>query len=368
MILCRYFVRELLLNLLGITAALVSILMMNEFMFMLPKISSGQLTLLVGLEIMLLQLPEFITFLLPLGLYLSIFLVIGRWCAENEMVVCYACGISRTKFYSYITTIAVIFAIIIGSLSFALVPLAHALRINVQRRAVATLSISKVLPRRFQPIDSNGGVVYAGHRSDEDIINDVFVARPIIKPGQVSSWEVIAASSAEQKTGPGGLPFIWFKSGSRTVVNPGQMNLERTDFKTYGLALVAPDVPISRRIDLLSTGNLLHIIHQSTSAMAEWQWRWAMPLSVIIMSLLAIPIAQVKPRQGKFGRFLPAILIYIAYANLLFATRSLISSGKLSPLLGMWCVHLLFAILALFLIGRNLQWWQFRSRPKLRGD
>lgn len=75
---------------------------------------------------------------------------------------------------------------------------------------------------------------------------------------------------------------------------------------------------------------------------AELEWRLSMPLSVIILGLLGVPLSRVNPRQGRFARLVPAVLIYIIYVNMLFVSRSWLEHGKISPWLGLWWVHGLF--------------------------
>ena len=99
-------------------------------------------------------------------------------------------------------------------------------------------------------------------------------------------------------------------------------------------------------------------------AMAELQWRLAIPLSVPVLAFLAMPLARVRPRHGRYGALLPAILVYIVFANMMFVSRSWIESGKLNPNLGLW-----WLLVAAFVVGYLLQidwhaWRVIRYRLK----
>ena len=96
----------------------------------------------------------------------------------------------------------------------------------------------------------------------------------------------------------------------------------------------------------------------NADAAAELQWRISMPLSVIILTLLAVPLSKVKTRQGKFAQLIPAILIYIVYADLIFVARVWIQKGSISSLLGIWWVHGVFFLLAMALLGIFFGWWK----------
>ena len=358
MILRNYFMREIARNWLTISCVLVIIILMNQFIYLLSYISSGLITITAAMQLLIMQVPELAVYLLPLGLYLATFLTIGRWCADSELIVCYACGVSAAQFYRYVAFVSMVAAIMIALLVFALVPTAHRLRLDLRAQAEAALTINKVVPRRFQELDKKGSVIYAGDRRGSDFLNNVFVARYVgVGAGQPGDWSIIRAKNAQQIM-RSGVKFVVFNNGERSVGTPGDAAYQQNLYKSYALALLPATVKSSDKVDLLSTPQLFKMLNTSLKAVAEWQWRWAMPLATIVMAFLAVPLAQVNPRRGKFGKFLPAIMIYVIYANLLFATRSWVGTGKLNPHIGMWSVHCLFALIALVLISRHLQWFK----------
>jgi lipopolysaccharide export system permease protein len=80
------------------------------------------------------------------------------------------------------------------------------------------------------------------------------------------------------------------------------------------------------------------------------------------MALIAIPMSQVNPRQGRFFKMAPAILLYLAYIGGLIATSSMVAAGKMNPIVGVWPVHVIFLA-----IGVGLVTWEpiqrgFRKR------
>ena len=86
-----------------------------------------------------------------------------------------------------------------------------------------------------------------------------------------------------------------------------------------------------------------------------------MPLSALILTLIGLPISRVKPRRGRYAKLAPAILLYVIYANFLFLARAWIKRGVLAPIIGMWWVHILMFLVAIFLIGRQMDWFTFRG-------
>jgi lipopolysaccharide export system permease protein len=74
---------------------------------------------------------------------------------------------------------------------------------------------------------------------------------------------------------------------------------------------------------------------------------------VLILTFLAVPLSRVNPRSGKFAKILPAIVIYIIYANFIFIARNWIVDQKTPLWLGMWWLHLSVLSLGIFLIWRS---------------
>ena len=71
------------------------------------------------------------------------------------------------------------------------------------------------------------------------------------------------------------------------------------------------------------------------------------------MGLLAIPLSHSAPREGRGGRAVLGILAYATYANFLYMCRGWVAKGVLPSFLGMWWVHVLVLVVALFWLRRQ---------------
>jgi len=85
------------------------------------------------------------------------------------------------------------------------------------------------------------------------------------------------------------------------------------------------------------------------SRIAELQWRFSLVLLAPILTLMAVPLSRVSPRQGRFAKLVPAVLLYILYFGLLLTSCDLVAENRLSPVIGVWWVHLLFTAVGWFL-------------------
>jgi lipopolysaccharide export system permease protein len=83
---------------------------------------------------------------------------------------------------------------------------------------------------------------------------------------------------------------------------------------------------------------------------AEYHWRLATVVITLVLGLLAVPIARLRPRQGRYARVIWGVLLYAVYANLLISGRTLIEKGTVPAWLGLWWVHALMLLLGIGIV------------------
>ena len=71
---------------------------------------------------------------------------------------------------------------------------------------------------------------------------------------------------------------------------------------------------------------------------------------VLLLGLLAVPLARTTPRQGKYAKLVLGILCYFVYNNAVGILQELVSIGELSPYIGVWPAHLAMAALVASLV------------------
>jgi len=67
-----------------------------------------------------------------------------------------------------------------------------------------------------------------------------------------------------------------------------------------------------------------------------------------------VPLSKVNPRQGRFAKLAPAVLLYIIYFALLLASRDWLADGVLPAVVGLWWVHILFLGLGILMFQEKL--------------
>ncbi|ABS76872.2 LPS export ABC transporter permease LptF [Coxiella burnetii] len=362
----RYLCKEILGTLLATTLILLIIFMTNQFVHYLNDAAAGKITVKAVMEIMSLQVPLLLGYLLPLGLFLGGLFALGRMAVDHEMVILTACGVSRAQIVGMLIVLATFIGVIVAWLMLSVEPKMQWYRVKILKDAVATASLEKIVPGRFQPLSSNGQVFYAGGVNDhhQKMLN-VFLAQSETAGGK-QRWDLVSADQAGEYSTAKGENFILFKNGFRYVGIPGELKYDVMKFGEYGIRLTSPAMDITGRVDAMPTSKLWHLHSKDLKAAAELQWRIAMPLSVWLFALLIVSLSEANPRKGKFAQMLPAVLIYIGYANFMFLGRTWIEDGVISQYLGLWWILGLLLLLAIGLLFFQSRWWrQFRGSRRI---
>lgn len=356
---------------LATTLLLLVIFVTNQSVQFLQRAAQGLLPATQVLQVIALQLPLLLGYLLPLGLYFGVLLTLGRLYLDSEMTVLSACGMSRAKLTRIVFIIAVCVAACVAWLMAEVVPKAQGDVNIIMNNALVTASVSQIIPGRFMIFGKKSGMpitFYATSVENHTILNNVFMARKIKKLPDVSAekWDVIVAkSAAEKKEGAKKGRFLVFNHGYRYSGVPGENEYRVMHFNQYAIRMTTNEPPHPNAVQYYSISKLRALYFHDPDAAAELQWRLAMPIATIIFALLAVPLSEVRPRYGKFTQLIPAVIIYVAYADLIFLSRAWIQSGRLSPEWGMWWVHGLALLLALLLMLYRVGWRRL-MQPFLR--
>lgn len=364
MIVFCYLSKEILSTLLATTLILLIIFITNQFVHYLNDAAAGRITVKAVMEIMSLQVPLLLGYLLPLSLFLGGLLALGRMSADHEVVVLTVCGVSRAQIVVMVMILATFITLIVAWLMLSVEPHMERYRAKILNEALETASLEKIIPGRFQTFGNDDKVFYAGsvnnhHRK----MTNVFLAENEQTVRGKEQWRLVSAAEAGEHK-EFNSSFILFKNGFRYVSMLGDLKFDVVKFSQYGIRFDSPQTSISGKVQSMSMTKLWQLSKTDSKAAAELQWRLAIPISVWIFALLVVPLSEASPRKGKFAQMLPAILIYIVYANLMFLGRVWIEKGMIGSTVGLEWVNGFLLLLACALFFFQSHWWS-QHRPRL---
>ena len=352
MIIRRYLASQLLTTTLAVTALLTLILMGGRVIKYFGMAAEGRLDVELLSAVLLYRLPGFLELIIPLGLFIAVLLVFGRMYIDNEISVLMASGISRWQLVRFSLPTIILVTLCVVSFSFYLTPHGNEASEKLFNQQANRNTFDMVREGQFQRIDNN--MLYARALSpDKTQLLDVTLYNEKVRPdGSVEHTMIYAKNARRFFDDKTELTYIELSEGYRYELMAGQLNYSQLHFQSYRMRLTlnAEEKEISRSRSFSSTIIYQRLKTGDLLVLGEWLWRCSMPLIAPIAALLALSLAKVNPRQGRYLKLLPAILLYISFVVFIGATRNSIEKGKLLPM-ALWAVHLSYFALALLLLS-----------------
>lgn len=363
MIISRYFSKEVYGTVFSVTLILVLVFLVNQTIRFLSQAAMGHLASSAVLNLILLELPYLLGLLLPLGLYLGVLITYSRFYADQEMTVLFAAGMSRWQLLRITLWISSLIFVLVCGLMFGLNPFLAQKKNSILASTAAKNLVATLVPGTFKISQDGRRVIYVGSVSrDHKTAENLFVADAPsadvspkesagLKEGQTVGWAVTSANRGYQKKdGEDNALFIIAEDGYRYQGTPGKQDFEVTQYKQYGVELPKEDDNfVSQDSDAIPSIQLLKNSQHDVRYATEFQWRLALPISAVLLAILAQLLSRVAPRQGRFQQLIPAILIYVVYANMIFVGRSWMFHSKTPEWLGLWWIHGVLMLLIFFL-------------------
>lgn len=339
-----------------ISSLLFFISISNKFISLLVKVAGGKLPFNMIFKIILLSSPEILSLLMPLSLFIAILFVVSKLYADNEIVTLFSSGLDWSFLIKTISTISIFIAIITGIITLWISPSLVKIRETMLSKGEAIGAAHAVTPGHFHIINDGKQVFYVGDIDENDTVKDVFIATN--HSNKVDNFLITAQSGQIKHLSEQEGNMLILHNGQRYVSSAEGKDFSVINFAEYGRQLL----PKSGAVTSLERVKDTKDIYKSTrpEEMAEYTWRLAMPISVLVLTILAVGLAKVSPRQGRFAKFFPAILLYILYCNGMLFMRRLIACNVVDNyVLGLWLVHGIFLIVSWVLVLQASGWFVY---------
>lgn len=327
----------------GISVALLAILTSTQLIRLLKEAAGGRIAPEAVLSLLGFAALNFLPVLLSLTLFVAVLLSLSRAYRDSEMVVWLAAGLPLTRWVRPVMVFAAPIVLAIAVLAGFLSPWANLQTADYRQRLAARNELSQVAPGTFREMQRGQRVFFveAVDESREEVGN-VFAA--VVEDGKIG---VMMSDRGHTEEDENGDRFIVLGQGRRYEVEPGSAAFRIMEYDRYAVRIEDGDAkPAERSAKRVPITELL--ADDSRAARGELLWRLGLPVSALVLALMAIPLSYVNPRAGRSANMLIAILIYAIYSNLLSVSQAWVQQGRLSFWVGVWAVH---AIMLLPLVG-----------------
>lgn len=358
LLLKKYIIKEIILHFLAIISLLFFIAISNKFIGLLGKVASGKLPFAMVCKVMLLSSPEIAGLLMPLSLFIATLFVVSKLYVSNEIVVLFASGLSWNFLIRTISIIATLVAILTSVITLWISPSLSETREKLLAQGQSIGVMNSIISGHFHVVNDGKQVLYVSEIDGANKVKNVFIAAA---GNNQAETLVITATSGNIKTlGNQDGNFLILQNGHRYYGTIGTRNFSVIDFVEYGKQLLPKSPELSNAHRVQKTEDIWN--SKIAGEKAEYEWRLAMPISVLILTILAVGLGKVAPRQGGFEKFFPAILLYIIYCNAMVFMRRLIATNVIHETLGIWVVHLMFGFVGIILLLYSSGWLLYFSK------
>lgn len=349
MILDRYLIRDAVTAWLAVSVVLLAIMLATRFAFFLALSAKGDLPPDLLFKVVALSSLRYMVLLVPVSLLLGVMLSLGRLYKDNEVAALTGCGVGMVRFYRPYLALGAAMAALTAALAFQISPWAARQADYLLKDAKRLVQYTPFEAGRFKAVADGRAVFYTSSLSgDGTELGEVLA---FIEEEQGTT--LVTAKRGEQSIdAETGERRVILREGQRAQVVAGQARAELVDFSSLATRITPPDFIFSSGSRAIQATATL-FASSDPKDRAELHWRIAAPLSALILVLLAVPLAHIGPRQGRYGKIVLGILVYLVYSNLLSLGQAWLAKGSLSPVFGLWWVHLLFLGLAGLLIWRR---------------
>ncbi len=337
----------------AVTTVLLVILLSNQLARVLSQAAANDFPRQVVLALIGLTSAGYLTVIVPIGFYLAIMLALGRLYHESEMAAIQSCGIGPVGLFRPISWLGIVIAALLVWLSFWAIPAAAARAQEIRAEALREAQFGMLEPGRFRTFGGGNVVFYAERIDDNGVLHNVNVfvdhTEDKHKEGSLEIW--VATRAVQRGAGQAEQIFVLY-DGERYEGVPGGGEFRIIQFSEGGIPIRLGELNgSSSKSELKSTGDLLR--SNAAADRAELQWRISTPILALVLMVLAVPMARLRPRQGRFGRIGIAILAYFIYSQLLAAARTWVETSVVPEFVGIWWVHAIALCVGLWLLVRE---------------
>lgn len=273
---------------------------------------------------------------------------------DSEMVAITACGVGTMKLYKPLLIVTLPFTFILAGLSLYALPWTERVEDKILNEAQKNLEVTGIKAGRFREGTSDERIIYVEEISkDRSLMKNMFIHtrkddRTILLSSENGRLQ-LEEDTQDQ--------YLVMLDGYRYEGTPGNADYKITKFKEHRI-LIRPNTMSANGLQRNALSTEMLWGSDELSHIAELQWRLSMPVSALLLAILALPLGKVDPRKGQYGKLFIAILIYIFYVNLLAVAQSWTINGEVPSFIGIWWVHAVILFLAsILLVKRNgLRW------------
>lgn len=340
----------------AVFSVLLAITLTTQFIRFLGQAARGKIDADQVLAVLGFASVRYLPILLSLTLFISVLMALTRSYRDSEMIVWFGSGASLTAWIKPVLVFAAPVLCAIAALSLFIAPWASSEGEQWKERMESRDDWSLIAPGVFRESRQSSRVFFVEDVSpDAGVISNIFVHT--LDGNEVG---ITVAREGTMEVAKNGDRFLVLHNGRRYEGPQGSARFETVDFESYAVRIEPDEVQeFLPSTNAASTWSLL--ASSEPASRAELWWRLSLPVSALVLALLAIPLSFVNPRAGRSVNLVLALLIYMTYSNFLSVAQAWGAQGRIGAAAGLIGVHaVMLAILAVLFYHRLSVYSLFR--------
>jgi lipopolysaccharide export system permease protein len=287
----KYLFRQMLWPTLAATAALGAVALLSQTLSQIDVLVNQHQSVTVFLKLIALSMPQMLAMVTPIALFVAALITLNRLHTEQEIVVCFAGGMSRWRVLSPAIRLAVICALLNLVVNLWIAPWCYRETRDELFKIKTDLVSSLIRDGQFtQP--AQGLTVYAQSTDRQGLLHNVFINQE-----KTTGSPTTSAAKFGLIVKRGGQPALILRDGSNQQFN-AQGVLTFTTFAEYVLDLT-PYLNTEDEVHYKNSDRYLHELlfpdltqpldkHDRKKFLAEANARLSTPLYNIALMALAL--------------------------------------------------------------------------------
>ncbi len=336
----RHLAREILRPVVAVLIFLIVVVLVFYASQLLARAAAESLPIDVVVQMAVLRLALYLDVLIPAALLLGIVIGLGRLQAAHEIIALAAAGAGRRRILFALGLWLLIIATVVAVISLFFRPWAYSTLYAMERQMTAELDLTRVEPGRFQVGDQQW-LIYAEGRSNGGLDN------VLVHQRQTGMNGMIRAGRLEQHPAGAGRTRLVFLDQVYTYrVEPGGDDDLIGSFDRFEVEFQTWPTPERERLRRARGSHQL-IASNDPVELAEFQWRLISPVSVLVLSLMAVAMSRINPRHGQSARVLSASLAVTLYFSILGVMMNWLEQSSLPIWPGLFALPMLVVLVLL---------------------
>jgi lipopolysaccharide export system permease protein len=357
-VLDKMIAQDLLKTFMAVLSVLVVIIVSQGFIRVLDKAIKGLISNKTMLGILGFKTIIASVVFLPAAIFMTILMVLGRMYRDQEMSAVFSAGGGPGSIYRAVFLVVFPLTVLAAGLSIYTVPWAESQIVQLTHQDAESSDLRGIGAGKFSEYSEGDLVFYVEKIGADKKMHDIFVQNR-----QHGNIEIINAKSGRMEE-LHDATYMILENGERVQGQPGTVNYVIETFAEYAVRIEVKESAINFGREAVAIEVLLN--SKLKIDIAELQRRFSIPAGILLLSFIAVPLAQISPRGGVYGNMLVGFLIYFSYGNFVRLSQGWVVKDAIPVWVGSFGINLVLLLIGAVLLARLFGWqWLLLKARKM---